>query len=83
MTYGKALNKGRGLFYDDDKGFGKWKQEKIYSINLINLIKEIPYHLDEQAAMWAAENTDLMYEIMEENPRIKTVRGAHTYVRIA
>jgi hypothetical protein len=27
--------------------------------------------------MWAADNTDLMYEIMEENPRIKTVRGAH------
>jgi hypothetical protein len=30
------------------------------------------------AAMWAAENTDLMYEIMEDNPRIKTVRGAHS-----
>ena len=39
--------------------------------------------MERLAAMWAAENTDLMYEIMEENPRIKTVRGAHTYVRIA
>jgi hypothetical protein len=27
--------------------------------------------------MWAADNTDLMYQIMEDSPRIKTVRGAH------
>ena len=30
---------------------------------------------DRAAAMWAAGNTDLMYQIMEDNPRIKTVRG--------
>ena len=36
---------------------------------------------DRAAAMWAAENTDLMYEIMEENPRIKTVRGARVIVK--
>ena len=35
------------------------------------------------AAMWAADNTDLMYEIMEDHPRIKTVRGTQAHVRIA
>ena len=57
-----------------DKDFGEWK--------VVSQL-ETPSRDEAAAAMWAAENTDLMYEIMEENPRIKTVRGAHTYVRIA
>ena len=72
MIYGKALNEGRKLFPSDEL-FGQWV--------LGNL--PITEHKERQAAMWAAENTDLMHKIMEENPRIKTVRGAHTYVRIA
>ena len=75
LIYGKALNDGRKLFpEDDDYNFGKWKQANVYS----NLEESFALHpADEAAAMWAADNTDLMYEIMEENPRIKTVRGAH------
>ena len=73
LIYGKALNRGRKKFPEDDKGFGKWKKANIYSPNLG---KEVHCD-DEQAAMWAADNTDLMHKIMEDNPRIKTVRGAH------
>ena len=75
LIYGKALNDGRKLFpEDDDYNFGKWKQANVYS----NLEESFALHpADEAAAMWAAENTDLMYKIMEDHPRIKTVRGAH------
>lgn len=66
LIYGKALNRGRKKFSSDEL-FGQWV--------LGNL--PITEHKERQAAMWAAENTDLMYKIMEENPRIKTVRGAH------
>ena len=66
LIYGKALNEGRKLFPSDEL-FGQWV--------LGNL--PITEHKERQAAMWAAENTDLMHEIMEDNPRIKTVRGAH------
>ena len=45
-----------------DYNFGKWKKANIYSPNLG---KEVHCD-DEQAAMWAAENTDLMHKIMEE-----------------
>lgn len=75
LIYGKALNDGRKLFpEDDDYNFGKWKQANVYS----KLEESFALHpADEAAAMWAADNTDLMYEIMEDHPRIKTVRGAH------
>lgn len=74
LVYGAALNKGRNLFPSDDKAFGFWKQENIYSINLI---EKPPYNPDEQAAMWAAEDPDRLYKILEENPKVTTVRGAH------
>ena len=63
----EALNVGRKKF-DGDLEFGQWVAER-----------QLAGAGDKQrtAAMWAAENTDLMYEIMEDNPRIKTVRGAH------
>lgn len=75
LIYGAALNDGRKKFpEDDDYNFGKWKRANVYS----NLEESFTLHpADEAAAMWAAENTDLMYKIMEDHPRIKTVRGAH------
>ena len=72
LIYGKALNKGRAMFPEDDKGFGLWKQDHLHG-----QLARVPELKEEQAAMWAADNTELMYKIMEENPRIKTVRGAH------
>ena len=73
MTYGKALNVGREKF-SGDLEFGQWVSE--CQLDTADRHERL-------AAMWAADNTDLMHKIMEENPRIKTVRGAHTYVRIA
>lgn len=71
LIHGEALNVGREKFPkggQGDKDFGAW----IVARQLVG-----PNDHDRAAAMWAAENTDLMYEIMEDNPRIKTVRGAH------
>ena len=69
LIYGEALNRGRGMFpKGDNKRFSEWAATANLSV--------VNDH-DRAAAMWAAENTDLMYEMMEENPRIKTVRGAH------
>ena len=69
LIYGKALNEGRGVFpKGDNKRFSEW----LATNNLMGA-----NDMDRLAAMWAADNTDLMYKIMEENPRIKTVRGAH------
>lgn len=69
LIYGEALNRGRGMFpKGDNKRFSEWAATANLSV--------VNDH-DRAAAMWAAENTDLMYEIMEDNPRIKTVRGAH------
>lgn len=75
LTYGEALNKGRSRFgEDDDYNFGKWKQANVYS----NLEESFAIHpADEAAAMWAAEDPDRMYKVLEENPKIRTVRGAH------
>lgn len=48
-----ALNVGRELFHpDDDKGFGKWKNEILLS----QLGRVKPKADDEIAAMWAASN---------------------------
>lgn len=67
VIYGTALNMGRKMFPSDDQ-FGQW----LVTNNLSDTVQA-----ERAAAMWAAENTDLMYEITEDNPRIKTVRGAH------
>jgi hypothetical protein len=66
IIYGKALNEGRGLFKSDEQ-FGQWVRDHQLG----------GHDMDRLAAMWAADNTDLMYQIMEDSPRIKTVRGAH------
>ena len=67
LIYGAALNVGREKF-SGDLEFGQWVADQQL---------DGPNDMERLAAMWAAENTDLMYEIMEEHPRIKTVRGAH------
>ena len=72
IIYGAALNVGREKF-DGDLEFGQW-------IALCQL--DTADRHDRSAAMWAEENTDLMYEIMEDNPRIKTVRGAHAKYKL-
>jgi hypothetical protein len=68
LIYGEALNRGRRMFLGDLE-FGQWVSE--CQLDTADRHERL-------AAMWAAENTDLMYEIMEDNPRIKTVRGAHS-----
>ena len=67
LIYGAALNRGRKKFSSNNH-FHDWmvSQQVAGTEDMTRL-----------AAMWAAENTDLMRKIMEENPRIKTVRGAH------
>jgi len=72
VIYGAALNVGREKF-DGDLEFGQW-------IALCQL--DTADRHDRSAAMWAAENTDLMHTIMEDNPRIKTVRGAHAKYKL-
>lgn len=76
LIYGAALNEGREKFPkggQGDKDFGAW---------IVAQQLDGPNDMERLAAMWAAENTDLMYEIMEDNPRIKTVRGAHAKYKL-
>lgn len=71
LIYGAALNRGRKMFSrggQGDKDFGAWK---------VACQLDTPDRHEAVAAMWAADNTDLMYKIMKDHPRIKTVRGAH------
>jgi hypothetical protein len=68
LAYGAALNKGRKMFPSNEQ-FGEW----IVRSNL----EQTGHRMDRVAAMWAAEEPDLLYSILEENPKIRTVRGAH------
>ena len=69
LIYGAALNAGRAKFpVGDNERFSAW----LATHNLMGA-----NDMERLAAMWAAENTDLMHKIMEDHPRIKTVRGAH------
>ena len=52
LIYGAALNEGRKLFPKDEL-FGQWIGDRQLGG---------PHDHDRSAAMWAAENTDLMYE---------------------
>lgn len=76
IIYGKALNEAKEFTFDPDCGVaGKNPNERFG-----NFVKgKLPEteQKEREAAMWAAENTDLMHKIMEDHPRIKTVRGAH------
>lgn len=79
LVYGAALNKGREKFpgKDNDLAFGLWKQENIYNHNTCYKLQHVPERVDEASAMWAAEDPDRMYKVLEDNPKIRTVRGAH------
>ena len=68
ITYGVALNKGREMFPSDEQ-FGRWV--------MANLANTDVHPKDRQAAMWAAEDPDRLYKILEQNPKVTTVRGAH------
>jgi hypothetical protein len=67
LTYGAALTKGRKRFPSNNL-FHEWK----LSLQLATTSRN-----DEAAAMWAAEDPDLLYRILEENPKVRSVRGAH------
>lgn len=66
VAYGVALNKGRAMFPSDDQ-FGQWVNGNL---------PHTEGH-ERLAAMWAAEDPDRLYKILEENPKVTTVRGAH------
>lgn len=83
LTYGEALNKGRKRFPSNEQ-FGEWKHSKGLCDSrceeckrLEQLVPNQPDHPDAQAAMWAAEDPDRMFKVLEDNPKIRTVRGAH------
>jgi len=46
---GAALNEGRELYPEDDKGFGLWKQDCLHG-----QLARVPELKEEQAAMWAS-----------------------------
>ena len=76
IIYGKALSKAKAFTSDPDCGVeGKNPNERFG--NFVSSKLEGTHPADFSAAIWAAENTDLMHKIMEDHPRIKTVRGAH------
>jgi len=68
LIFGAALNEGRELFPSDDRAFGKW-------LTSSNLDKVHPG--DQQAAMWAAANSEEFEATRQANPRVRTVRGLH------
>jgi hypothetical protein len=83
IAYGAALNEGRELF-PGNLEFGQWKHSNGICDNRCQECKPLdqvgptqPLHQDVQAAMWAAEDPDRLYRILEENPKVTTVRGAH------
>lgn len=67
IAYGVALNKGRAMFPSNEQ-FGQW----VVSNNLMGT-----NDMDRLGAMWAAEDPDRLYKILEQNPKVTTVRGAH------
>jgi hypothetical protein len=69
IAYGVALNKGRAMFPSDEQ-FGQW-------VRVSQLARDGITFDDRAAAMWAAEDPDRLYKILEENPKVTTVRGAH------
>ena len=70
IVYGVALNKGREMFpKGDNVRFSEWLSKSQLAISVTAD--------DRAAAMWAAEDPDRLYKILEENPKVITVRGAH------
>lgn len=83
IIYGEALKKGREEFPSDEQ-FGEWKHREGLCDSRCRECKRVgqldthqPYYKDALSSMWAAEDPDRMYKVLEENPKIRTVRGAH------
>ena len=76
LIYGKSLSKAKAFTSDPDCGVEGNNPNERFG-NFVSSKLEGTHPADFSAAIWAAENTDLMYKIMEDHPRIKTVRGAH------
>ena len=76
LAYGHALNEGRALFPDDDKGFGQWIQDNLLcQLDTVDGPKDVDRH-DRAAAMWADANPVEFEEARQRgNPR--TIRGIH------
>lgn len=71
LAIGHAMNEARALF-PGDREFGQWVQENV----LGQLAQRQIEPKDQQAAMWAAANTDQFEEARQRgNPR--TIRGIH------
>ena len=72
LEYGAALNEGRALFPEDDKGFGKWKKELLDQVGLVK-----PKSNEEGAAMWAAANPEQVQQAKDLGGKTSTLRGLH------
>jgi len=73
LSYGAALNEGRGLFHpDDDKSFGRWKQD--FLLSQVGIVA--PKADEESAAMWAAAYPE-QFEEAKAAGNARTVRGIH------
>ena len=70
LTYGAALNEGRGLF-PGDREFGQWVAENVH-YQVGNAIRPE----DQIAAMWAAANQD-DFDTARAAGNARTVRGIH------
>ena len=76
LIYGKSLSKAKAFTSDPDCGVEGNNPNERFG-NFVSSKLEGTHPADFSAAIWAADNTDLMHKIMEDHPRIKTVRGAH------
>ena len=86
LEYGAALNEGRAVFTSNEE-FGQWKHSEGLCDDRCTLCDPLdqvdpnenrPYHMDVQAAMWAAENVDRYKSFRSGFPRVRTIRGVHT-----
>jgi len=71
LAYGAALNEGRALF-PGDREFGQWLEKTVLSSNL----DKEPHPGEQQAAMWAAANSEQFAEAQAAG-KAGTVRGIH------
>jgi hypothetical protein len=84
VMYGEELLKCKRYFSEgNDKGFGQWKHKeglcdsRCEQCKLVDQVDPVkPYHLDGQAALWAAQEPEELLRILEEYPKVRTVRGA-------
>ena len=77
--YGVALNEGKSVFKDDDKGFGQWivseGLDKLPNSNL--LIEKSVVWEERAAAMWIASSPEEEQQALLLFPNARTPRGLH------